>query len=112
MKWRENEDRKMRVKEAKAKEANGDYQHAFYYWCDIARDDREVGYAYGARSSLEKAKAILDAHPYIETVFCYFANDRDARKITGLSLDEHEFRKEAAAFGYSVEEYRAILADK
>ena len=74
------------AQKAPAEEKEGDYQTAFYFYCDTAQIDREAGFDELAQEQLEQAKRLIAAQPWLTVNYDYFATPEDREYICGPGL--------------------------
>ena len=71
---------------APAAEEEGDYQSAFYFYCDTANIDREAGFDELAQEQLENAKRLITSQPWLSVNYDYFATPEDRAYICGPGI--------------------------
>ena len=71
---------------APKEEENGDYQTAFYFYCDTANIDREAGFDELAQEQLEQAKRLITSQPWLIVNYDSFATPEDQAYICGPGL--------------------------
>ena len=69
-----------------AAEEEGDYQSAFYFYCDTAKIDREAGFDELAQEQLEQANRLITSQPWLTVNYDYFATPEDRAYICGPGL--------------------------
>jgi hypothetical protein len=71
---------------APAKEDEGDYQSAFYFYCDTASIDRDAEFNELAQEQLDQAKRLITNQPWLTVNYDYFATPEDREYICGPGL--------------------------
>ena len=74
------------AKLAPAEEEAGNYQDAFYFYCDTANIDREAGFDELAQEQLDHAKRLITSQPWLTVNYDYFATPEDRAYICGPGL--------------------------
>ena len=71
---------------APAEEDAGNYQSAFYFYCDTANIDRDAGFDALAQEQLDHAKRLITNQPWLTVNYDYFATPEDRVYICGPGL--------------------------
>ena len=74
------------AKLAPAEEEAGNYQAAFYFYCDTANTGREAGFDELAQEQLDHAKRLITSQPWLTVNYDYFATPEDRAYICGPGL--------------------------